>query len=62
MTYPGGKHEGKPVKLLAIERAFLVGTDRPAQISHSAKIRMIRIYILLTEIIFYWFLQTILIH
>jgi len=37
MTGPGGKHEGKPVKLLAIERAFHGRTDRPAQISHSCK-------------------------
>ena len=37
MTRPGGKHEGKPVKLLAIERAFHGRTDRPAQISHSCK-------------------------
>ena len=35
MTGPGGQHEGKPVKLLAIERAFHGRTDRPAQISHS---------------------------
>ena len=37
MTGHGGKHEGKPVKLLAIERAFHGRTDRPAQISHSCK-------------------------
>ena len=37
MTGPGGRHEGKPVKLLAIERAFHGRTDRPAQISHSCK-------------------------
>jgi acetylornithine/succinyldiaminopimelate/putrescine aminotransferase len=35
MTGPGGRHEGKPVKLLAIEKAFHGRTDRPAQISHS---------------------------
>jgi len=35
MTGPGGRHEGKSVKLLAIERAFHGRTDRPAQISHS---------------------------
>ena len=35
MTGLGGRHEGKPVKLLAIERAFHGRTDRPAQISHS---------------------------
>ena len=28
MTGPGGRHEGKPVKLLAIERAFHGRTDR----------------------------------
>ena len=37
MTGAGGRHEGKPVKLLAIERAFHGRTDRPAQISHSCK-------------------------
>ena len=37
MTGAGGMHEGKPVKLLAIERAFHGRTDRPAQISHSCK-------------------------
>jgi len=37
LTGPGGRHEGKPVKLLAIERAFHGRTDRPAQISHSCK-------------------------
>ena len=35
LTGPGGRHEGKSVKLLAIERAFHGRTDRPAQISHS---------------------------
>jgi acetylornithine/succinyldiaminopimelate/putrescine aminotransferase len=35
MTDPGGRHEGKPVKLLALEKAFHGRTDRPAQISHS---------------------------
>mgnify|MGYP001348336066 CR=1 FL=1 len=37
LTGPGGRHEGKPVKLLAIEKAFHGRTDRPAQISHSCK-------------------------
>jgi len=37
MTGPGGKYEGKPIKLLAIEQAFHGRTDRPAQISHSCK-------------------------
>ena len=37
MTGNGGRHEGKPIKLLAIEQAFHGRTDRPAQISHSCK-------------------------
>ena len=37
MTGPGGKHEGKPTRMVAIERAFHGRTDRPAQISHSCK-------------------------
>ena len=36
-TGVGGRHEGKPIKLLAIEQAFHGRTDRPAQISHSCK-------------------------
>ena len=36
-TSPGGKHEGKEIKLLAIEQGFHGRTDRPAQISHSCK-------------------------
>ncbi len=36
-TGPGGVHEGKPIKLLAIEHGFHGRTDRPAQISHSCK-------------------------
>ncbi len=36
-TGPGGVHEGKEIKLLAIEKAFHGRTDRPAQISHSCK-------------------------
>lgn len=35
MTGSGGRHEGKPTRMLAIERAFHGRTDRPAQISHS---------------------------
>ncbi len=35
MTDVGGRHEGKPIKLLAIEKAFHGRTERPAQISHS---------------------------
>ena len=37
LTGAGGRHEGKPIKLLAIEQAFHGRTDRPAQISHSCK-------------------------
>lgn len=37
LTSKGGRHEGKPVKLLAMEHAFHGRTDRPAQISHSCK-------------------------
>ncbi len=37
MTGPGGRHEGKPAKLLAVEQAFHGRTDRPAQLSHSCK-------------------------
>ena len=37
LTGSGGRHEGKPIKLLAIEQAFHGRTDRPAQISHSCK-------------------------
>ena len=37
MTGPGGKHEGKQTRMVAIERAFHGRTDRPAQISHSCK-------------------------
>ena len=36
-TSAGGRHEGKPIKLLAVEQAFHGRTDRPAQISHSCK-------------------------
>jgi acetylornithine/succinyldiaminopimelate/putrescine aminotransferase len=36
-TSAGGRHEGKPIKLLAVEHAFHGRTDRPAQISHSCK-------------------------
>jgi len=35
MTDIGGRHAGKPIKLLAIEKAFHGRTARPAQISHS---------------------------
>ena len=36
-TGVGGRHQGKPIKLLAIEQGFHGRTDRPAQISHSCK-------------------------
>jgi acetylornithine/succinyldiaminopimelate/putrescine aminotransferase len=36
-TGAGGRHEGKTIKLLAVEQAFHGRTDRPAQISHSCK-------------------------
>ncbi len=37
LTSSGGKHEGKEIKLLAIEQGFHGRTDRPAQMSHSCK-------------------------
>jgi acetylornithine/succinyldiaminopimelate/putrescine aminotransferase len=37
LTSLGGKHEGKEIKLLAIEQGFHGRTDRPAQMSHSCK-------------------------
>ena len=37
MTGPGGRHEGKEIMLMAVEKAFHGRTDRPAQISHSCK-------------------------
>lgn len=36
-TSSGGKHEGKEIKLLAVEQGFHGRTDRPAQLSHSCK-------------------------
>ncbi len=36
-TGPGGPHEGKPTKLLALEQAFHGRTQRPAQISDSCR-------------------------
>mgnify|MGYP000446930208 CR=1 FL=1 len=36
-TSIGGKHEGKEIKLLAVEQGFHGRTDRPAQLSHSCK-------------------------
>tara|TARA_B100000029_G_scaffold224084_1_gene222002 strand:+ start:2864 stop:4384 length:1521 start_codon:yes stop_codon:yes gene_type:complete len=37
LTSSGGRHEGKKIKLLAIEQGFHGRTDRPAQMSHSCK-------------------------
>jgi len=37
LTSSGGRHEGKEIKLLAIEQGFHGRTDRPAQLSHSCK-------------------------
>ncbi len=37
MTGQGEPHEGKPTRMIAIEKAFHGRTDRPAQISHSCK-------------------------
>ncbi len=37
LTSPGARHEGKEIKLLAIEQGFHGRTDRPAQMSHSCK-------------------------
>lgn len=35
VTDPGGRHEGRPIKIMALEGAFHGRTDRPAQFSHS---------------------------
>ena len=37
LTSEGSRHEGKEIKLLAIEQGFHGRTDRPAQLSHSCK-------------------------
>lgn len=37
LTGSEGRHQGKPIKLLAIEQAFHGRTERPAQLSHSCK-------------------------
>ena len=37
MTQSGRKHEGKSIKMMAIEQGFHGRTDRPAQMSHSCK-------------------------
>lgn len=36
MVGPGGRHEGRTVKFLAVTGAFHGRTDRPAQLSHSS--------------------------
>jgi acetylornithine/succinyldiaminopimelate/putrescine aminotransferase len=35
LTDPGGRHEGKPIMIMALKGAFHGRTDRPAQFSHS---------------------------
>ena len=37
MTGPGGRHEGKPIKKIALKQAFHGRTQRPATISDSCK-------------------------
>ena len=37
MTGPGGRHEGKPIKIIALKQAFHGRTQRPASISDSCK-------------------------
>ena len=37
MTEPGGRHEGKTIKFLALRGAFHGRTGRPAQVSHSTR-------------------------
>ncbi len=37
MTGPGGRHEGKPIKKIALKQAFHGRTQRPASISDSCK-------------------------
>ncbi len=35
LTDPGGRHEGRPIMIMALKGAFHGRTDRPAQFSHS---------------------------
>lgn len=37
MTGPGGRHEGKPIKIIALKQGFHGRTQRPASISDSCK-------------------------
>ena len=37
MTAPGGRHEGKPIKIIALKQGFHGRTQRPASISDSCK-------------------------
>ncbi len=37
MTGPGGRHEGKPIKIVALKQGFHGRTQRPASISDSCK-------------------------
>ncbi len=39
MTQKGGRYEGHRIKMLAIEQGFHGRTDRPAQMSHSCKVK-----------------------
>ena len=41
MTGPGGRHEGKPIKKIALKQAFHGRTQRPALISDSCKTKYI---------------------
>ncbi len=37
LTDPGGRHAGKPIRIMALKGAFHGRTDRPAQFSHSTR-------------------------
>ncbi len=37
MTDPGGRHTGKPIRIMALQGAFHGRTDRPARFSHSTQ-------------------------
>ena len=37
MTDPGGRHAGKPIRIMALQGAFHGRTDRPARFSHSTQ-------------------------
>ncbi len=38
LTGPGGRHEGKPIKVVALDGAFHGRTDRPARFSDSCRV------------------------